>query len=155
MEGARKQRLNCDHQSHRDINSPLFLGPNFLHEDSGPEMLSDFSEVTGQRVQRFLTGGNFAPRGHLTMLGDIFDCHEWRVRVSESQGCCQHPPGNQHSNPHGPKCQYCRGGETRGYCKENNVFKLIEIFKSLEGVELSDSSGEKQECRINEGNGGR
>ena len=36
--------------------------------------------------------------------------------------------------------------------KENNIPKVIKLFKGLEGLEDSDSSGVIQECGVNEGN---
>lgn len=53
----------------------------------------------------------FAARGHLTVLGDIFDGCDWRVLMCESQDAVNLRQPAQHT-PHGqevpgPKWQWC------------------------------------------------
>lgn len=47
-------------------------------------------------VQRFSTGGDFGPKGHLAASGDIFGCHSWGesdtgISRVETKGAAKHP----------------------------------------------------------------
>lgn len=53
----------------------------------------------------------------------------------------------------GPKCQWCRQVEKPWVSgKENNMFKGTKLFKGLEDLKESNSSGVKQQCGVSEGN---
>lgn len=100
----------------------------------GDVFLQGYVMENNTREQGFSPQGDFAPRRHLSLSGDVFVYHNWGLRLlldfpSRGQGC-SNPPTMHRTGPHDKESPdpHANSPEAEKLCRKDALTFLMYVF---------------------------